>query len=189
MAMTREIQLKGAPSLNRHELKCEQPYFSPDGTPLAWYYRNLAGEIELFLRPGKHPQFNDELFPVNKEIVWEICQGEAKAKEAALLENQIKNELVTLRQNQTILESQNQQLTADLMTNKAKNQPVAPVAEVKKSKAKISRKAKIPKSQPAYIPAAHTSRDKKYSTNPPRMSGESGGGGSGSNSMTGESGG
>lgn len=114
MAMAREIKSHGKPSLERLEIKCEQVYFSPDGTALAWYYRNAAGKIELFQRPGKHPQFNDDLLPVTKEIVKEICQNEVKSNEAALLELKTKVELSDLKKQVDVLQSENKRLENNL---------------------------------------------------------------------------
>ncbi|MCX6745724.1 MAG: hypothetical protein NTX00_01765 [Candidatus Parcubacteria bacterium] len=50
----------------------DMAFFTPDGQPLAWYYQYPDGKIEIFPRPGYHPQFKVVLAPVTPEIVNEI---------------------------------------------------------------------------------------------------------------------
>jgi hypothetical protein len=48
-------------------------FFDPDGNPLIWYYQRPDGKIELFNRPGVHPQFgNVVLSPITSEIAMQI---------------------------------------------------------------------------------------------------------------------
>src|SRR5262245_15765524 len=46
------------------------PFFAPStGNPIAWYYKNGGGDIELFNLMGFHPVTGDELTPVTREVI------------------------------------------------------------------------------------------------------------------------
>lgn len=77
-----EIQKTGYQPVNATEPKCNWSYFTPDGQPLAWYYKHQDGKIDLFKRPGNHPQLNIKLIPITREVVEEICTNEKKAEQA-----------------------------------------------------------------------------------------------------------
>jgi hypothetical protein len=50
------------------------------GRPLVWYYRWPDGHYDLFSSPGFHPQLNEPLKPVTREIVLQI-EGELSAEQ------------------------------------------------------------------------------------------------------------
>jgi len=71
--ITSKILLKkDYPKVEKIKPTREMAFFTPDGQPLAWYYQYPDGKIEVFPRPGFHPQFNVILAPVTPEIVNEI---------------------------------------------------------------------------------------------------------------------
>ncbi|MBN1325427.1 hypothetical protein JW977_00385 [Candidatus Falkowbacteria bacterium] len=65
---------KGYPKVETIRPRKDMAFFTPDGQPLAWYYEYPDGKIEIFGRPGRHPQNNAVLNPINPEIVTKIFQ-------------------------------------------------------------------------------------------------------------------
>jgi len=43
-------------------------FFTPDGSPLIWYYQRNDGKLELFDNMGVHPQLQVALMPINRNI-------------------------------------------------------------------------------------------------------------------------
>lgn len=69
IAMNYWTKKEGFPKTSRLPNDPSQTFFSPDGTPLMWYYQNSDGKIDLFSLPGIHPQLGVQLYPISKEIV------------------------------------------------------------------------------------------------------------------------
>ncbi|MCX6744665.1 MAG: hypothetical protein NTX82_04035 [Candidatus Parcubacteria bacterium] len=69
--------------INKVVPKCDMTYFTVDGQPVYWIYRQKDGTLDVFNHPGRHPQFNTDLSPISGEIVTEICQKEKEAQLAA----------------------------------------------------------------------------------------------------------
>lgn len=65
---------RGYPKVETLRPSRDMAFFTPDGEPLAWYYEHPDGKIEIFSRPGRHPQYNVVLNPINAEIVTKIFQ-------------------------------------------------------------------------------------------------------------------
>lgn len=72
LAISKAIEKKGLPELSRIEPTRDSVFFSPDGQPLVWYYQHPDGQIDLFPRPGVHPQLGVQLNPITPAIVAEI---------------------------------------------------------------------------------------------------------------------
>ena len=63
------------------------PFFgSVTGNPIAWYYKNDKGDIELFNLMGFHPVVGDELKPVTRDVVAE-WQKQASRRVAQLVKD------------------------------------------------------------------------------------------------------
>ncbi|MBN1472527.1 MAG: hypothetical protein JW925_12155 [Syntrophaceae bacterium] len=50
-------------------------FFAQDGAPLVWYYQGPEGKFELFSQPGRHPQLNVPLKPVDASVVGRILKS------------------------------------------------------------------------------------------------------------------
>jgi hypothetical protein len=55
------------------------------GQPRIWYFKNAAGEVELYSQAGHHPAYGDQLRPITREVVSALRQQlEANAKQVAV---------------------------------------------------------------------------------------------------------
>jgi len=72
IAMSMKVSKKGLPKLEKIEPTRDMVFFAPDGQPLVWYYEYPDGRIDLFPRPGAHPQIGVALNPIKPEIAIKI---------------------------------------------------------------------------------------------------------------------
>ncbi|HCC23749.1 TPA: hypothetical protein DF272_06275 [Candidatus Falkowbacteria bacterium] len=54
------------------ELNPNLRLFTPDGQPLFWYYEHANGDFELFMQPGRHPQLNIPLKPIDTQVAMRL---------------------------------------------------------------------------------------------------------------------
>ena len=59
--------------------------FTAEGSPLVWYHKLADGTIQLFDSPGRHPQLNVKLMPMNSKVAQEILYGTPKQKKKIVL--------------------------------------------------------------------------------------------------------
>ena len=62
------MQTAHIPDIDRFVPNVNTRYFDPMGNSFYWYYKHDDGKFEFFRMPGFHPQFNEELKPVSKDI-------------------------------------------------------------------------------------------------------------------------
>jgi hypothetical protein len=74
-------------------------FFSQDGSPLVWYYQHSDGSLELFSQPGRHPQLNVPLKPVDAAVVAAIL---AQIKKDDQIDNQSYNPKQKISRNPAI---------------------------------------------------------------------------------------
>ncbi|MBI2448515.1 hypothetical protein HYV44_03110 [Candidatus Microgenomates bacterium] len=68
-------QERQVPAVERIVPTKDTRFYTTDGQPLIWFYQRPDGRIELFGRPGYHPQFgNVQLQPATSEIVLKIFE-------------------------------------------------------------------------------------------------------------------
>jgi len=73
-----QVQQKGIPKMTPLTPSQDMRFFSYDGKPLVWYYQHSDGRIEFFGSPGRHPQLNTVLAPVDSQIVSQYLQYREK---------------------------------------------------------------------------------------------------------------
>jgi len=67
------------PNQNRPSAESKLVNYSPgmqlfggDGRPVAWYYKDRSGAIELYDAPGYHLRTGEKLLPITREIATEL---------------------------------------------------------------------------------------------------------------------
>lgn len=80
MMTARWVEQNGVPTMHSVDPDQSLRFFTPDGTALIWYYRHPDGKLDLFAQPGRHPQFNVALKPVDADVVRQILEDADKDK-------------------------------------------------------------------------------------------------------------
>ncbi len=75
---SQNIRTKGLTPVKTVEITNDLRFFTPEGTPLFWYYETPTGEIDVFDEPGRHPQYNTILIPINSEIVQKLLNPKSQ---------------------------------------------------------------------------------------------------------------
>ena len=56
-------------NMRKVEVNAAYPFFSEDGKPLVWYFKNTDDEIEYFTAPGLHPTTGETLRKITPYII------------------------------------------------------------------------------------------------------------------------
>jgi len=92
MATAEWMSKNDPPKVQKIEPDSNLRFFAQDGSPLVWYYEYPDGRFDLFAQPGKHPQLNVALKPVDAGIVQKILNNLEKASAQIQMEAAPKNE-------------------------------------------------------------------------------------------------
>ena len=74
IALSEWVKRHGPVLVDKIEPTKDMVFFTADGRPIYWYYEHPNGKIDLFNRPGSHPQFGVELNPITAEVVVKIFE-------------------------------------------------------------------------------------------------------------------
>ncbi|MCX6744632.1 MAG: hypothetical protein NTX82_03870 [Candidatus Parcubacteria bacterium] len=72
IALSEWVKRHGPVAIDKIEPSKEMTFFTADGRPMYYYYEHPTGQIDIFNRPGSHPQFGVELNPITAEVVAKI---------------------------------------------------------------------------------------------------------------------
>lgn len=69
------VAKNGLHRMRKIEPERDLRFFAQDGSPLVWYYQRADGKFDLFSQPGRHPQLNVTLKPVDAAVAGKILKS------------------------------------------------------------------------------------------------------------------